>query len=192
MNYVILKSVVRSHTRTRRGKLERVQTFQRKGTISERETDSETKQTIEPEKYYYHVTYTEKLPSIKRKGLLPMQTTNWVQSANKERYGKGEIYSFEHVQDALRWAAKMDWDFNTTIGSGKISIVKFKGSGKKGSLTEWTYDEADPISQSGASGKWLKRMAAVPSSEIVSSVPFTHDMVKFLTHNETAEDKDLF
>jgi hypothetical protein len=31
MNYVILKSVVRSHTRTRKGKLERVKSFSRKG-----------------------------------------------------------------------------------------------------------------------------------------------------------------
>jgi hypothetical protein len=55
-------------------------------------------------KFLYHVTYTKNIPAIKEKGLLPFQTTNW-KTGKGERYGEGEVYAFEHPQDAVRWAA---------------------------------------------------------------------------------------
>ena len=125
-------------------------------------------------KYLYHVTNTDKVDSIKEKGIVPLQTSNWVQAGNKERYGKGEIFTFEDPADAVRWATKMDWEFNKDTSSGKISIVRIKNSG------DWTIDDADPMSQLGSRGNWLKSVSRVESKDVVDSVPVTSDMVKRL------------
>lgn len=128
------------------------------------------------QKEVYHVTFTKYLPRIMKKGILPLQTSNWVKSGNpEERYGNGEIYSFEHMDDAIRWAAKMDWEFNKSIGTGKISILTVQDPGG------WEVDEADPLSQAGAKGNWLKKHGLIPPDAIVSSIPLTSELVKTIT-----------
>jgi hypothetical protein len=124
--------------------------------------------------YLYHVTYTDKIPKIKKQGLIPMNTSNWVLGRG-DRYGKGEIYAFENMTDAARWAAKMDWDFNEEMGSGKISIIKFKSKG------DWEEDINDPMSHASAMGKWVKKMERVMPENIVGVVPFTKEVVKKLS-----------
>jgi hypothetical protein len=130
-------------------------------------------------KYLYHVTNTDKIPKIKKKGLIPMQTSNWVKGGG-ERYGAGEIYAFEHPRDAVNWAAKMDWDLNTWMGTGKISIIKFKNSG------DWDIDENDPITQMGKKGNWVKKFTRIMPEDIISITPFTEKMAKRLISREDA------
>jgi hypothetical protein len=119
------------------------------------------------EQYVYHVTTTPNAKKIMKQGIRPMQTSNWVQAADKSRYGAGEVYAFEHPDDAARWAAKMDWEFNRAHGTGKVSIVK----AKRGEIP-WKQDTSDPLGQHGRSGNWLKVMQGIPSDHIVDSTPF--------------------
>jgi GNAT superfamily N-acetyltransferase len=119
------------------------------------------------EQYVYHVTTTPNAKKIAKQGIRPMQTSNWVQAADKSRYGAGEVYAFEHPDDAARWAAKMDWEFNRAHGTGKVSIVK----AKRGEIP-WQQDTSDPLGQHGRSGNWLKVMQGVPKDHIVESTPF--------------------
>lgn len=130
--------------------------------------------------YLYHVTQTKNVDKIKKKGLLMMQTSNWV-TGGFERYGKGEIYAFEHPADAVKWAAKMDWEFNQAVGSGKISIVKIKREGK------WTEDKNDPISHAGSKGKWLKTVGKIEPSNIVEVIPVTLTLTRKLVAQEDIE-----
>jgi hypothetical protein len=132
------------------------------------------------DKILYHVTFTKNVPKIIAQGLKPMQTSLWKQAATGDRYGKGEVYAFDHFKDALRWSAKMDWDFNQKIGTGKISIVKFNDTG------EWAIDDADPLSQASNAGKWHKRMRHVKSEDIISHSPVTVEMMQAL-----AQDKPI-
>lgn len=125
------------------------------------------------EDYVYHVTYTDKLNSIKKKGLLPMQTSNWVKRGDQSRYGSGEVYAFENKSDAVRWAAKMDWSFNHQTGSGKISVVKVK----KGNVA-WDEDNNDPLSQASSDGKWFKFRGKVPAENIVGFTSVTLDHIR--------------
>jgi GNAT superfamily N-acetyltransferase/RNA:NAD 2'-phosphotransferase (TPT1/KptA family) len=113
----------------------------------------------------YHVTLTKNVPKIMKQGLLRFQPSNWV-TGNKQRYGEGEIYAFTDRYDALRWAAKMDWEFNTKTGSGKISIVRIKPGEEK-----WEVDNNDPLSQFGKHGDWLKSQRAIPASQIIDAFP---------------------
>lgn len=125
-------------------------------------------------KTLYHVTHSSKVDKIRKEGLLPMQTSNWVKAGDKSRYGKGDIFAFDNPEDAARWAGKMDWDLNKKLGSGNISIFGIKPS----ATSRWVEDTADPISQVGAKGKWVKQMGKVTPEELVESVPFTSDLLK--------------
>jgi len=122
----------------------------------------------------YHVTSTVNATKIQQKGILPLQPSNWVKGVKDgDRYGAGGIYAFEHKNDAIRWAAKMDWDFNKAFGSGNISIIEFIGD-----ENPWNTDDADPLGQAGAAGKWLTRQRHVPPTQIKTSYPVTVDMIK--------------
>jgi hypothetical protein len=125
------------------------------------------------DKSFYHVTQTKNADKIRKKGLLPLQKSNWVKSGDKSRYGGGNVFVFENPEDAVRWAAKMDWEFNGKWGSGNISIVEVKPSAK----SNWVEDTADPLTQAAYKGKWLKKMEAVPSEDIGRTVEFTKDML---------------
>ncbi len=115
----------------------------------------------------YHTTLTKNVSKIKKKGLLPFQTSNWIEQGSKDRYGEGEIYAFENFMDAVRWASKMDWEFHQKMGSGKISIITIKKTGK------WIIDKNDPLSQFGSKGKWLKHEGSISSENIVKINPVT-------------------
>ena len=128
----------------------------------------------------YHVTHTKHVPKIMKKGILPVQTSNWVQGREGgDRFGGGEIYAFENPSDAVRWAFKMEWGFYTSTGKGKISIITFApGDGK------WEVDTNDPLGQASASGRWLKSYGRVPPENILSATPVTSDMTKKLVSGE--------
>ena len=132
---------------------------------------------LETASILYHVTTTKNASKIKKKGIVPMQPTNWVDGSG-DRYGEGEIYAFDHIEDALRWAAKMDWDFNKKMGSGDISIIKFKNDG------DWDVDTNDPLSQAANKGKWYKKMEMVPANKIVKIIKLEQSMLPLLSNFE--------
>lgn len=129
----------------------------------------------------YHVTLTKNIPGIKKKGIVLLRPTNWVKAGSKERYGDGSIFSFEKINDAIKWAAKWDWDLNKQIGTGKVSIIVFTSDSSK-----WTIDLADPISQAGEEGSWLKSFNAVPPKNIKEVIPVTSDLVKQMMRTKNA------
>ena len=135
----------------------------------------------------YHVTHTKNISKIQKKGIKPLQTTNWERAGDKSRYGEGEIYAFENPQDAVRWGAKMDWEFNKDIGSGKISIVKAESDKK-----EWEVDKNDPLSQIERKGDWLKKEGAIYPKDIRQTIPLTSNITKRIRAGEDIDTSDLF
>jgi hypothetical protein len=109
----------------------------------------------------YHCTLTKSVPNIRKKGILPMQRSNWVVSGTGERYGGGEIFAFEKHIDAVTWAMRWDWQISNDLGSGKISIVTFYAD-----PADWEVDDSDPLTQFSYRGKWLKSRRRVPPSDI--------------------------
>lgn len=130
-------------------------------------------------KELFHVTHTKHVKKLKKEGIKPLQTSNWIQGDGGDRYGGGYIFVFERVEDALRWASKMDWDMNGDFGTGKVSIVKLKPDGY-----DWEVDIADPISQAMSKGKWLKRMRMVEPKYVIKDTKFKSEMAKLLTDYE--------
>lgn len=127
---------------------------------------------------FYHVTRTQNVDKIKRQGITHFNPSNWVQAGSKERYGEGDIFAFENEKDALRWAAKMDWEFNKQMGSGKVSVVSFRTN-----PNDWKEDVADPLGQAGAEGRWLKSHTTVKPEDIVASYPVSADRLKMLVRS---------
>jgi 2'-5' RNA ligase len=127
----------------------------------------------EEETHLYHVTHTHHVEGIKKDGLKPMQTSNWVKAADSSRYGGGKVHAFEHYHDAVRWAGKMDWQFNKGMGTGKVSIVKFKHDGG-----DWEEDHSDPIAQADKKGRWLKRTASVKPEHVLDAHPITVEHIR--------------
>lgn len=127
---------------------------------------------VEEDEVYYHVTPTENVENIKQKGILHFQPSRWVDGEGN-RQGDGEIFSMDDFDDAVRWAAKMDWDLHQETGSGKISIVTFEPDDRA-----WDVDDADPMSQAMNKGRWLKRMGAVKVEAIKDVTPVTTDLIR--------------
>ena len=124
----------------------------------------------------YHVTFAKNVPKIRRRGLLLMQPSLWVKASDRSRYGRGEIFAFESATDAVRWAAKMDWELNRNMGTGDVVVVAFDGGDRR-----WAVDESDPLSQAGGEGRWLKSDAAVPPAAILRVHPVTLALVRQVT-----------
>lgn len=121
------------------------------------------------DQHLYHVTHTHHVESIKKHGLNPMGgPSNWVKAGTGERYGKGEIYTFTHHEDAKRWAMNMDWAHHQTMGSGKISIIKMKHP-KDHPFDE---DKNDPLEVMTRKGPALKSMKRIDQKHIVGVKKF--------------------
>ena len=123
---------------------------------------------VEPEEYLYHATLTKNLPSIMKRGILEKSEPNWTIGEGGANYGNGEVYATTHPEDAARWAGRLDWAKHKKIGSGKVSIVKFKKNPKD----EWKIDESDPLAQAVNKGLQVKLAKSVIPENIVSSEPY--------------------
>lgn len=123
----------------------------------------------------YHATLTKTVAKIQRQGLRRFQTSNWIEAGSGARYGAGEIYAFTNKWDAIRWAAKMDWEFHKETGSGKVSVVTFDPT-----HNEWLVDVNDPLSQANSEGPWVKTTGGVPAAAIHGAEPITVTHVREL------------
>lgn len=122
----------------------------------------------------YHVTETRNVGRIRKRGILPLQPSHWAKGSG-ERYGEGEIFAFEKPADAIRWAGKMDWAQSMELGTGKISIVEFLARGK------WLPDVADPLTQAGSEGRWLKFHGAVKPDQIIGATKIGIEHMRTVT-----------
>ena len=133
------------------------------------------------EKVLYHVTTTANIPQIKKRGILPLQPSNWVQAGTGERYGGGEIFAFDNLRDAQSWAGKMDWEKNKKMGSGKISIIKFTDD------SDWEKDPAPLVTYQGTA---LKKHGRVKPKNIIDAQPFTTDIARSLASPNTITEEN--
>lgn len=127
------------------------------------------------DQHLYHVTHTHHVESIKKHGLNPMGgPSNWVKAGTGERYGKGEVYTFTHHEDAKRWAMNMDWAHHQQLGSGHISIIKMKHP-KNHPFEE---DKNDPLEVMTRKGPALKSHKRIDQKHIVDIKQFTAASLK--------------
>lgn len=122
----------------------------------------------------YHCTWTRLVDRIYKQGLRTMQASNWKVASNGTRYGAGATFAFTNRWDAIRWAAKMDWDHFGRHATGEVTILTLEHEGP------WITDSADPLSQAMSEGPWLKTYHHVPAAAIVDAELLTGAIVKAL------------
>lgn len=110
-------------------------------------------------KNYYHVTFASNANKIKSKGILLLQTSNWVTSTGSRYNEDGGIFAFESPIDAYRWAFKMNWELKKPI-----VIIKIKKS------KQWFTDPSSDITLRMGEGKALKSQKPVPPKDIIGVV----------------------
>lgn len=110
-------------------------------------------------KYLYHVTFKKNIPSITKAGLEQFHDSNWVRAGSGKRYNEDAgIFAFEHPDDAIRWALKMEWDFD----DGPISIVRIE------SEDFWEEDPAQDIMMKAmAQGRALRSSRNIKADKII-------------------------
>lgn len=128
-----------------------------------------------------HVTLRKYIDAIREKGLTPgARPPNWMRGDITKGHGKGEFYeepynfAFDHPDDALRWANRMDWDLNQKMGSGRISVLGLDRMPQH----RWIGDENDPLSQMGSAGQWWKSPHVIEPQYIGIDEPVTSSVLK--------------
>lgn len=82
-----------------------------------------------PPTLFYHVTLSETVPEIERRGLVSDTPPNWFTRTGGEMPGTREhVYTFDNYPSALRWAGHMDWTQFNEHGSGGVSIIAIRPS----------------------------------------------------------------
>lgn len=115
------------------------------------------KKFLDEGRYVYHTTFTKNVRAIKSKGLVPLQTSNWVKTGSpKVRYNEdGGIFAFADPEDAWKWAFKQEFEFNKPV-----SIIRMKKT------KQWTKDPSQDIGLTMGKGDALKSIEMVKPSDI--------------------------
>jgi len=124
----------------------------------------ELKEAAGGEQFVYHVTFSEDVASIKKKGLLPIAPhgkTNWTKRDGDRYQEEPSVYAFRDPEDAYRWAFKQNWDFKQDT-----AIVRIKNT------EQWHRDPSEDINLKMGKGEALRSMDRVPPEDVGGSVEF--------------------
>ncbi|CAB4852721.1 unannotated protein [freshwater metagenome] len=122
----------------------------------------------------YHVTKTINVPNIQQHGITGMNPTNFKKASGGQYGNIGEIFCMTSKKDAIRWAAKWEWQLLSKMGTGAVSVVSFTDDPRT-----WQKDDSDPLGQAGNEGQWLKKHNVhVSPEQIIGAEPVTIDMIK--------------
>jgi len=107
-------------------------------------------------KYLYHATFVDKGLKIVQHGLKQFEPSNWVKAATGKRYNQNAgIFAFEHPEDAVKWAMKMNFDFKKDT-----AIVKILNA------PDWVEDPSEDIHLKLGKGRSMMSKRNIPSSMI--------------------------
>lgn len=113
----------------------------------------------------YHAKLKSKVKDVLSKGIVPGKRSAYT-GMFAEIKDTGKIYAFTNFDDAVRWASKMNFDFQKPT-----VIVVFKDDVKK-----WQKDVH--FESAMAKGKWIKRSGSISPKNIVKIIDVTQDMTR--------------
>lgn len=124
--------------------------------------------------FFYHVTFTDNVSQIRKEGIISGKPANWVRHGNSKTYETGEVNAFNNLDDAIRWAGMMDWEFNQEFGNGKLSIIEFTPGD-----SPWVTDtESGPLQRGTYGGDWLRSPKPIAPHQIERVIPLTLGMIR--------------
>jgi hypothetical protein len=130
---------------------------------------------------YYHVTFNDRLPKIRKEGLRTGRNRIW-NTGFGDKYGDTKtVYLFTQQAAAVRWAHKMEWEFKKPA-----TILLLKNI---------PHDiEEDPSLEqqlAGQSGVWKRVRGNIPPECIVGEVPMTVDLARALVKVPYGSEADF-
>jgi hypothetical protein len=129
--------------------------------------------------FLYHVTLTENVEGVRDRGILMLQPSNWVRDGG-ERFGRGEIFAFENLEDAVRWAASWDYDIRRDDDrGGQVSIARLR----RDPDSEWVADE-EGLQDHKMGQSAVKLLGRVPAQDIDAVIPVTNEAIRQLVQGQ--------
>lgn len=128
---------------------------------------------------YFHVTLESRLKSIMVSGIQAGRKRMWNNAFGTKLGQRDRIYLFSSLTEAVRWAARMQWEFKKPVVILKIAnppgqIEADTGMGLHASSgTAWTTDET------------------IPATSIVNTIPLTDTLVRSLVANDRIDEMRL-
>jgi hypothetical protein len=128
---------------------------------------------------FYHVTTNTRLKAIQATGLEPGHHRRWKNAFGGHLGDRGFIYLISDYAQAVRWAAKQDYEFRTDGKATKVVILVLNNVPTEGL-------ERDSNIEGQLSGHtWYRSRATIPPADIVRVIPLTDDMIKQLVGDQT-------
>lgn len=129
-------------------------------------------------KYLYHVTFTKNVPSIVKSGLEQFHPSLWTKGDASTRYNdEAGVFAFEHPEDALKWCAKMEWEFRDN--DPDISILRIHPS------DDWDADPTQDIGLMFGKGRPMRSQVNIKASDVLDhfkysefGTPMSNDMTQ--------------
>lgn len=134
-----------------------------------------------PSGVFYHVTFRKHMASIADIGLVTGRRRVWNNAFGAKLGERGAIYLFSSLDAAVRWAAKMDFDFRK--GDKRPGIVILKIENPPGKIVP---DDAMGLHASRGS-TWMTA-TPIPPSCITKTIPLTDNLIRSVVQGDPIEE----
>src|ERR1044072_787479 len=134
---------------------------------------------------FYHVTTATRLKSIMNHGLEPGHRRRWKNSFGNKLLGdRGYVYLISNFTEAVKWAAKQDYEHRVENKRSKSVILVLHN------IPTASIDRDPNIEGQLRGHSWFRSTAAIPSTDIVRAIPLTDALVKQVIDGGTAAPPD--
>jgi len=109
---------------------------------------------------FYHVTFKSRLKSILKNGITSGHKRNWNNAFGAKLGKNDQVYIFTDFTSAVRWAARMEWDFEKDI-----VIIRLRFDGDHSRDDHWEND-----------GTWWSTSSHISPDQIIDVIPLVLTM----------------
>lgn len=129
--------------------------------------------------YFFHVTPATRTAKIRREGLRTGRRSQWRTPLGAKQGDRSCIYLISDYSQAVRWAARMEWD----LENAPIDIIKVR--------VDSAVEPDDHWENQMYENSWFKTRENVPKENIVNVRRLTLDMRKGVVNGGKIAEPDL-
>ena len=130
---------------------------------------------------FYHVTTNNRVKSIMADGLEPGRHRRWKNSFGATLGDRGFIYLISNFTEAVRFAARQDYQHRITKKAAKTVILCIQNVPTDKLVLD------DHIESQFAGNTWFKLPDVIPPHDIVRVIPLSPELTKQLVNGGTVQ-----
>jgi hypothetical protein len=130
---------------------------------------------------FYHVTTDTRLKSIMTNGLEPGHRRRWKNTFGAKLGDRGYIYLISNFTEAVKWAAKQDYEHRIEKKRSKTVILVLHN------VPTASIDRDPNIEGQLRGHSWFRSTATVPPTDIVRVIPLSEELVKQVVKDGTVK-----